>query len=167
MKYYDDKKPGKYITHSNANDLYSLAVSQYLPYNGYKWLNKKEIDKFCLNWIERNYIEEKSSIRYILKVDLEYPDELHEWHNDYPLALQKLKINHNRLWYYYSNIANEYGIKCGGVNKIFPKLGNKSKYVPHYRNAQLHLSLGMELDKIHKILKYKQTIWLVKEIIWF
>ena len=41
MKYYDDKKPGKYITHSNANDLYSLAVSQYLPYNGYKWLNKK------------------------------------------------------------------------------------------------------------------------------
>ena len=62
-------------------------MSQYLPYSGFKWLNQKEIDEFCLNSFECNSID-----GYILEVDLEYPDELHELHNDYPLALEKLKL---------------------------------------------------------------------------
>ena len=55
---------------------------------------------------------------YILEVDLEYPDILHELHNEYPLVLEKLEISNNILLYYCSNIANEYGIKIGGVNKF-------------------------------------------------
>ena len=47
-------------------------MMQYLPYKGFKWLNQKEINKFCLNSIGEN-----SSIRYIVEVGLEYPDELH------------------------------------------------------------------------------------------
>ena len=30
---------------------------------------------------------------------------------------------------YCSDIAKKYGIKVGGVNKLVPNLGNKSKYV--------------------------------------
>ena len=52
---------------------------------------------------------------YILGVDLEYPDELH---NDYSLATAKLEINHDILSKYCSNIANKYDIKIGGVNKL-------------------------------------------------
>ena len=53
-------------------------MSQYLPYSGFKWLNQKEIDKFCLNFIDEN-----SLIGYILEFDLEYPaDKLHELHNN-------------------------------------------------------------------------------------
>ena len=44
---------------------------------------------------------------------------------------------------YCSNIANEYGIEIGGVNKLVPNLDNK--YVPRYRNLQLYLSLEMKL----------------------
>ena len=58
------------------------------------------------------------------------------------------------------NIANEYGIKIGSVNKLVPNLGNKSKYVLHYKNRQLYLSLGIKLTKIHRILKFKQFDWL-------
>ena len=71
-------------------------MSQYLAYGGFKWLNQKEIDKFDVNSIERN-----SSDGYILGVDLEYSDELNELHNEYPLALEKLKTNHNILSNYY------------------------------------------------------------------
>ena len=66
---------------------------------------------------------------------------------------------------YCFNIVNEYGIKIGGVNKLVPNLGNKSKYAVHYRNLQLYLSLGMKLIKFHKILKFKQSDWLKNTLI--
>ena len=103
-------------------------------------------------------------IGYILEVDLEYPRELHGLHNDYPLAPEKLEISQNMLSKYCFNIANKYGIKIGGVNKLVPNLGNKSKYVVHYRNLQLYLSLGMKLTKVHRILKFEQFDWLKKYI---
>ena len=98
----------------------------------------------------------------MLEVDLEYLDKSHELCNDYRLAPQRLEISQNMLLVYCSNIANEYGIKIGFVNKLIPNLGNKSKYVPHYRNLQLYLSLGMKLTKVHGILKFKQSDWLEK-----
>ena len=117
-------------------------------------LNKKKIDKFDVNLILN------SLCGYILGVDLEYPDELH---NDYSLATAKLEINHDILPKYCSNIANKYDIKIGGVNKLALNLGRKSKYVFHYKNLQLYLSLGMKLvSSLHRILKFKQSDWLEK-----
>ena len=52
MKCYDSGKESKYITYLDANNLYGWAMSQYLPYSRFKWLNKKEINEFCLNSIE-------------------------------------------------------------------------------------------------------------------
>ena len=67
-------------------------MSQYLPYRGFKWLNQKEIDR-----LDVNLIEENSSTAYILEAKHKYPTESHEVHNDYPLALEKLKISQNML----------------------------------------------------------------------
>ena len=64
---------------------------------------------------------------YILEVDLEYPDESHEMHNNYPLALEKLEISHNTLSKNYSNIANKYDIKIGSFKKLVLNVANKSK----------------------------------------
>ena len=85
--------------------------------------------------------------------------------NDYPLVPEKLEISENILPKYCCNIADEYGIKVGGVNKLVPNLDIKSRYVLHYRNLQLYLSLGMMLTKIHRILKFKQSNWLKNTLI--
>ena len=65
-------------------------MSEYLPYEGFKWL--KNVDEF-----DMMSVSEKSPIGYFLEVDLEYPDELHELHNDYPLAQEKLAVSSDML----------------------------------------------------------------------
>ena len=132
---------------------------QHLPFSGFKWLNQKEISDFFLNSISEN-----SSIGYILEVDLEYPSELHDLHKDYPLAPEKLEISQNMWSKYCFNIANEYGIKIDGFDKLVPSLDNKNKYVVHYRNLQLYLSLGIKLTKMHRVSKFKLSDWLKKYI---
>ena len=57
---------------------------------------------------------------------------------------------------YCSNIVDKYDIEMGGVNKLFPNLGNKSKYILHYRNRQQYLLLRMKLVDVHRILEFKQ-----------
>ena len=54
MKYYDSSKESKYITDLDANNLYTWAMSQYLPYREFKWLNKKEISDFYLSSVSEN-----------------------------------------------------------------------------------------------------------------
>ena len=130
-----------------------------MPCRGFKWLNQGEIDVF-----DANLIEENSPIGDTLEVDLEYPDEVHELHNDYLIVPERLEISHDMLLNYCSNIADKYWIKFDGADKLIKNLCNKSKCVLHYRNRQLYLSLGMKLVKVHRILKFKQSHWLKKYI---
>ena len=139
------------------NNLYGWVMSEYLPYGEFKW--SKNIDEFDVM-----SISEKSEIGYFLEVDLEYPDELHELHNDYPLAPEKLAVSSDMLSKCCKEIADKQEIKVGDVKKLIPNLGNKTKYVLHYRNLQLYLSLGMKLTKIHRVLKFKQSDWMKKYI---
>ena len=108
MKNYDPKKPSKFKTYFDMNNLYGWAMSSYLPYGEFKRL--KNVDVFDVN-----SISEKSLRGYILEVDLEYPDELHALHNDYTLATEKLAIFYDILSDYCKKIADEYGIKVGDV----------------------------------------------------
>ena len=105
-------------------------------------------------------ISKKSSIGYILEVDLEYPDELHALHNDYPLVPEKFAITYDMLSDYCKKIADEYEIKVGDVKELIPNLGSKINYVLHHRNLELYLSLGMKLTKTHRVLKFKQSDWM-------
>ena len=132
-------------------------MSESPPYGEFKWL--ENFDGFGMM-----IIDEKSKTGYILEVDLEYPDELHELHNNYPLAPEKLTVTNDMLSKYCKEIADKYDIKVGDVKKLIPNLGNKTKYVLHYRNLQLYLFLGMKLIKIHRMLKFKQSDWMKKYI---
>ena len=110
-KTYDEKAPSKYIMYLDANNLYGWAMSQYLPTGGFRWMTKNQIDK-----IDLAKYKEDSNKGLILEVDLEYPEELHNLHNDYPLGLEKVKVTENVLPGYCKNIAKKYNI---------PTLSNK------------------------------------------
>ena len=152
MKEYDEKASSKYIMYLDANNLYGWAMSQYLPTGGFKWLSEKEV-----NLSKYNDEFEKG---LILEVDLEYPKELHDLHNDYPLAAEKIKVTENMLSPYCKKIAEKFGVKIGLVEKLVPTLFNKERYVLHYRNLQLYMSLGLKLTKIHRALEFDQSPWL-------
>ena len=91
---------------------------------------------------------------------MEYPKKLHDLHNNYHLAPEKIEISYNMLSNYCKDISNQYGIKVGGVRKLILNVSNKTNYVLHYKNLLYYLSLGMKLVKIHRILSFKQSNWL-------
>ena len=159
MKTYDEKAPSKYIMYLDANNLYGWAMSQYLPTGGFKWLAKNQIDK-----IDLAKYKEDSNKGLILEVDLEYPKELHDLHNDYPLAAEKVKVNKDMLSNYCQEIANKFKVSTGLVHKLIPTLSNKEKYVLHYRNLQLYTDLGLKITKVHRVLEFNQSPWLKEYI---
>ena len=76
---YDRKKPSTFLSYLDMNNFYGSAMSEYLSCGRFKWL--KNVDKFDVM-----SINDKSPIGYFVEIELEYPDELHELHNDYSLA---------------------------------------------------------------------------------
>ena len=154
---YDSNKQSTFIIYLDKNNLFGWSMSKYLPYGEFEWLkNVDELDIISFN--------EKRDVGYILEVDLKYPDKLHELHNDYPLAPEKLFVTNDMLSIYCKSIADKCDIKVGDIKKLIPNLGNKTRYVVHYKNLQLYLSLGMKQTKIHRALQFKQSDWMKKYI---
>ena len=155
MKKYDKKAPSKYIMYLDANNLYGWAVSQYLPTGGFIWLTENEINKTDL----AKY-KEDSEKGVILEVDLEYSQELHDLHNDYPLAPEKRKVTKEMLSPYCESVREKFNISIGQVHKLIPTLNKKEKYVLHYRNLQLYTDVGLKVKKVHRVLEFNQSPWL-------
>ena len=94
IKDYDPKKPSTFISYLDMNYLYGWAMSEYLPYEGFKWI--ENVDKFDVMSINK-----KSLIGYLLEVEFEFADKIHELHNDYPLAPEKLAVSSDMLSKYF------------------------------------------------------------------
>ena len=71
-----------------------------------------------------------------------------------------MKVTKEMLSSYCKNIQEKFGIHIGQVAKLIPPLSDKKNYVLHYRNLQLYLSLGLKLNKGHRVLQFDQSPWL-------
>ena len=134
-------------------------MSQYLSTGNFKWMTDKEITKTDLG---KYKADGKKGL--ILEVDLEYPQELHGIHNDYPVAPEKVKVSNNMLSAYCKKIAEKYNISIGLMSKLIPTLRDKKEYVLYYCNLQLYLDLGLKIKKVHRVLKFDQSPWLKQYI---
>ena len=137
MKDFNKKKPSKYLTYLDANNLYGCAMSEKLPVHSFKWMTNKEIENLFNNQIVQVWNKNPC----ILEVDLIYPEELHDLHNDYPLCPERIECKN-------------------GVKKLIPNLWDKNNYVVHYKTLMQYLSLGMKLKKIHRGIKFIESDFL-------
>ena len=94
-------KPTRYLPYLDANNLYGRAMSQPLPTGGFKWVDVKP-DKI-------SKLAKRKSKGYLLEVDIRYPKELHDSHNDLPFMCERMKIS--------------------GVEKLTPSLYDKKRYI--------------------------------------
>ena len=136
-KGFNKNKPSKYLMYLDANNLYGGAMSEKLPTHGFKWLTGGEMEKLFNNQVVQ--VWEKTPC--ILEVDLEYPKNLHDLHNDYPFCPERVECK-NR------------------VEKLIPNLRDKTKYVIHYKNLIQCLKTGMKLKKIHRGIKFIESEWM-------
>ena len=142
MKDYNPDKPSTFIQYLDANNLYGWAMSQSLPTHGFKWMKEPTIEK-VMDILEKandsmiNPIKKKG---FIFEVDLEYPEDLWESHNDYPLAPEKLKV--------------------GGVDKLISHFKPHKNYVIHYRNLRQCLEMGLKITAVYRGITFNQSPWM-------
>ena len=134
---YNPSEPTKYLQYLDANNLYGWAMSQPLPTGEFRWV------EFRKDWNPKTIAEElvvKKDRGYLLEVDVAYPRELHDYHNDIPFMSEKMKIN--------------------GVEKLVPNLYYKRKYVIHIKALKQAIDHGLVLEKIHRAIEFKQSVWM-------
>ena len=134
---FNKNKLSKYLMYLDANNLYGSAMFKKLPIHSFKWLSSGEMEKLFNNRVVQ--IWEKTPC--ILEVDLEYPENLHDLHNDYPFCPERVECKN-------------------GVEKLIPNLRNKTKYVIHYKNLIQCLKAGLKLKKIHRGIKFIESEWM-------
>ena len=135
QKGYNKNIPSKYLMYMDENNLYGCAMSEKLPTHGFKWLTGGEMEKIYENRHNLN------KMPCILEVDLEYPENLHDLHNDYPLCPERVKCKN-------------------GVEKLIPNLRDKKKYVLHYKNLIQCLDMGLKIKHIHRGIKFVESEWM-------
>ena len=156
---FDSKIPTSFIKYWDCNNLYGYAMVENLPSGNYEWNKEIWTNEKLMN------ISEDNDIGYILEVDIHVPKEKHDYFNDYPLAVQNTHFEDSE---YMKNVAIKLNIKKSKtpVDKLIPNLYDKTKYVIHYRNLKLMLSLGYEIIKYHRVLQFEQKP-ILKDFIMF
>ncbi|KYN23239.1 hypothetical protein ALC57_04349, partial [Trachymyrmex cornetzi] len=135
MRSYDSSKPSSYLMYYDVNNLYGWAMCQPLPYAEFRWV--EDAANFDVSAIAQD-----SSTGYILEVDLEYPQHLHDRNTDLPFCPTRDKPPGKR------------------EDKLLATLYDKQRYVIYYRNLQQCTRHGLRVTKIHRMLQFAQSPWL-------
>ena len=129
---FDPRSESGYLQYLDANNLYGYAMSQPLPTGGFKWVD--------VNPNEISELTTRTDKGCLLEVNVSYPKELHNLHNDLPFMCERMEIN--------------------GVEKLVPNLRDKKNYVIHIQALNQVLQHGLRLDGIHRAIEFNQSPWL-------
>ena len=160
---FDRMRRVRYILYIDATNLYGEAMSHALPNGDFTWLSEDEcraaevslsgseemreaffrVDPETLGWY------------YILQVDLEYPPEIHDRDDDYPMAPELLDITPEMLSEtQHRLVVKYYNAAVPGSKKLICSLLNKRNYVVFGQLLRHYLNRGMKLTKVHRGIKF-------------
>ena len=145
---YDPTMRNNYLIYLDVNNLYGKAMCEDLPEKEFQWI--EDAGNFDINTLGNGR-------GGVLEVDLEYPKELHDKHDAYPLAPESLEITEDMLSPYALRMKTS---SCKAPRKLTPNLYDKEKYIVHYKNLMLYLKHGMRLKKIHRGIVFKESAWM-------
>ena len=136
MNNYDKSTESSYLMYLDANNLYRWVMSQRLPVNGFKWVEKlSNFNERCIKSFNKN-----SDVGYFLEVDAEYPKKIFSSHKDLPFLPERKKLEK--------------------VEKLVCSIEDKEKYVIHIRALKQALNNGLKFKKVHRVIKFQQKAWL-------
>ena len=107
-------------------------MSQPLPTGGFRWVD--------VNPNEISELSARTDKGFIQEVDVSYPKELHNPHNDLAFMCERMEID--------------------GVEKLVPSVRDKKGYVIHIRALNQALKHGLILDRIHGAIDFDQSTWM-------
>jgi hypothetical protein len=145
---YNPNKEHVYLSYLDANNLYGWAMSQKLPVGEFAWA-----DPTMFSEDDIKNMNTEGDYGYFFEVDLEYPEEIHDYHNDLPFCPENTKGEWSK---YCQTIADELNIKKSEETKLIPNLYDKEKYVIHFQYLKQALNNGLRLKKVHQALQFKQ-----------
>ena len=153
----------------DANNLYGWAMSQYLPTGDFKKIKfgcdeDYEHDELLIDEIKEDILNTPvdNEYGYFIECDLEYPAEIKEKTENFPLCPYQTKAD-PECFSDYMNSVKQPNYKP--TEKLMCDLTNKQKYMIHYRMFKSYTKMGMKVTKIHTIYRLKQSLWLEKYII--
>ena len=127
---------------------------QNLPYKKFEWLNESwlnAVNTGGIDFIKRyfDHLREKSEGCFF-EVKLEYPKELHDAHNLYPLAPERRCIKESEVSYFTRHLHDKLKVKINTKTPLLLQtLENKDHYFVYWKNLELYLNLGMKLVYVY------------------
>ncbi len=142
------------LLYTDCTNLYGKAMCMPLPLDGFEWMTEEEIANFS----PETMITDKNGTGYFLEVDLEYPEDLHERHNSFPLAPESVCLTEADLSpYAYSCLGEINNKKKYKAQKLTSTFHPRTRYLCHGLNLQLYLRQGLRLVRIHRGIKFRQV----------
>ena len=135
MKSYNKSVISSYLQYLDANNLYGWSMFKKRPIGEFKWINPNNYSSDNI----KNY-DDNSNTGAILKVDIQYPKDLHHLHRDLPFFCDRKMVDK--------------------ITKLVTTLEDKKEYVLHKSALKQVLNHGLILKKIHKVIEFKQRAWM-------
>ena len=132
---YNPNEKSIYLQYLDANHLSGWAMVRNLPTHEFKWENGEDFTPEKIDELVK-----KDKKKYLLEVDVKYPKELHENHNELPFLTERMKV--------------------GRVEKLVPNLKDKKGYVVHVKALNQELKHGLKLKKVHRVIEFQQSKWM-------
>ena len=152
------------LLYIDANNLYGWAMNQYLPTGDFKKIKfgcdeDYECDELLIDEIKEEILNtpDDNEYGYFIECDLEYPAEIKEKTENFPLCPYQTNADPD-LFSGYMNSVKQSNYKP--TENFLCDLTNIQKYMIHYRMFKFYIIMGMKVTKIHSLWRFKQSLWL-------